>query len=249
MANPTSVTACLIIIGNEILSGRTQDTNLNFLAKRLSEIGIQLREARVIPDVADTIITTVNEVRRVFDYVFTTGGIGPTHDDITADSIAGAFGVKLVIDPDARRALEDRIGKENMNEARLRMARVPEGASLVLNKLSAAPGFRMENVFVLAGVPAIAQSMIEWLLPHLTVGAKTLSKTISCNLQEGTIAKELSDIQDRYPSLEIGSYPAWHAGGFKVSLVLRGVDEGLLGAAASEVKKMIEHFDAVAVEE
>jgi molybdenum cofactor synthesis domain-containing protein len=236
-----TVTACLVIIGNEVLSGRTQDANLNFLAKALNEVGVQLREARVIPDIAETIIATVNEVRAKFDYVFTTGGIGPTHDDITAESVARAFGVKLVLSEEAKRRMIARAPDRPMNEARLRMAHVPDGAILIDNTISAAPGFQMGNVFVLAGIPAVAQAMFEALKHRLRRGATVVARTVVCDLPEGAIAGELGAIQARWPALDIGSYPAWHpgGGGFRVSLVLRGADQDALGRAADEVAEMV----------
>ena len=241
---PKTVTACLLVIGNEILSGRTQDANLNFLAKGLNEVGVRLREARVIPDVPETIITTVNEVRTKFDYVFTTGGIGPTHDDITAECVARAFELKLVLDPEAKRRLEIRYrqmgGQVELNEARLRMAHVPEGATLIDNPVSAAPGFQIGNVFVMAGVPAIAQAMFDSVKHRLVGGAKVLARSVNCRLAEGTIAKDLTEIQERYPQIDIGSYPFWsRGGGFGVSLVLRGTDPQELARATEEVAAMI----------
>ena len=241
---PKTVTACLLVIGNEILSGRTQDANLNFLAKGLNEVGVRLREARVIPDVPETIITTVNEVRAKFDYVFTTGGIGPTHDDITAECVARAFELKLVLDPEAKRRLEIRYrqmgGQVELNEARLRMAHVPEGATLIDNPVSAAPGFQIGNVFVMAGVPAIAQAMFDSVKHRLVGGAKVLARSVNCRLAEGTIAKDLTEIQERYPQIDIGSYPFWsRGGGFGVSLVLRGTDPQELARATEEVAAMI----------
>jgi molybdenum cofactor synthesis domain-containing protein len=164
--NPKTVTACILIIGNEILSGRTQDENIAFLARGLNDCGIRLREARVIPDDSAVIVATVNEVRQRFDYVFTTGGIGPTHDDITAQSIADAFGVKLVLDPEAERLLISHYRRGDLNEARRRMAYVPEGAALLPNPISRAPGFRVGNVYVLPGVPSIMQGIFEQLRPR-----------------------------------------------------------------------------------
>src|SRR3954467_8242981 len=188
---PKTVTACVVIIGNEILSGRIQDGNLSFLAKGLNEAGIRLREARVIPDDPSAIVATVNEVREKFDYVLTTGGIGPTHDDITAECIAAAFGVPLIIHPEARRLLETHYPTGAINEARLRMARTPEGAELLLNPISRAPGFRIGNVYVMAGVPQVMQATFSELKYHLCGGAKMLSRAISCGLGEGTIGAEL----------------------------------------------------------
>ena len=201
---PMTVTACVLIIGNEILSGRTQDANLSFLAQGLNEAGIRLREARVIPDDRGAIISTVNEVRRGFDHVFTTGGIGPTHDDITAQCIADAFEVPLIVHPEAKRLLESHYPPGHLNEARLRMAMVPEGAVLLPNPISRAPGFQIGNVFVLPGVPSIMQGIFAQLKYRLVGGEKMLSRSISCHLAEGTLAKDLGLLQERYPDVEIG---------------------------------------------
>jgi molybdenum cofactor synthesis domain-containing protein len=233
------VTACVLIIGNEILSGGTQDANLAFLARGLNEAGIRLREARVIPDDAGIIISTVNEVRRAFDYIFTTGGIGPTHDDITAQSIADAFGLALIVHPEAKRLLETHYPPGHLNEARLRMAMVPEGAVLLPNPISRAPGFQVGNVFVLPGVPSIMQGIFEQLKHRLVGGAKMLSRSISCHLAEGTLAKELGALQGRYPDLEIGSYPYFRRGDFGVTLVLRGTENARLAGATAELKTLI----------
>jgi molybdenum cofactor synthesis domain-containing protein len=234
-----TVSACVLIIGNEILSGRTQDANLAFLAKGLNEVGIRLVEARVIPDDAATIIATVNEVRRRFDYVFTTGGIGPTHDDITAPSIADAFGVKLIVHPEARRILESHYPPGGLNEARLRMAQVPDGAVLLPNPISRAPGFRIENVHVLPGVPQIMQAIFNELQQKLRGGAKLYSRSVSCALGEGVIAKDLGALQARYGDLEIGSYPYFRRSDFGVTLVVRGTDRERIAAAVDELMAMI----------
>ncbi|HEV2672992.1 MAG TPA: competence/damage-inducible protein A [Aliidongia sp.] len=248
---PAPVTACLVIIGNEILSGRTQDINLNYLAKGLNEVGVQMREARVIPDVPETIVATVNEVRAKYDYVFTTGGIGPTHDDITAECIAAAFGVKLILHPEAKRRLEAHYltrGIE-LNEARLRMAHVPEGATLIDNPVSTAPGFRIGNVHVMAGVPKIMQAMFDGIRHGLKGGAKMLSRSVTCGLAEGTVARDLGLIQADYPAVEIGSYPFWTGGGgFGVSLVLRSADPAALEHASEAVIAMIRGFGGEPVE-
>jgi len=233
------VTGCVLIIGNEILSGRTQDENLGFLARGLTEAGIRLREARVIPDVAETIVAAVNDVRRRFDYVFTTGGIGPTHDDITAQCMADAFGVKLILHPDAKRLLETHYPPGQLNAARLRMAMVPEGAVLLPNPISRAPGFQIGNVFVLPGVPSIMQGIFEQLKYRLAGGDKVLSRSLSCRLGEGTLATELAGLQDRYPDVEIGSYPYFRRGDFGVTLVLRGTKRARLAAATEELKGLI----------
>jgi molybdenum cofactor synthesis domain-containing protein len=238
-AQPQIVTACVLIIGNEILSGRTQDENLGFLARGLNEAGIRLREARVIPDIAEVIIATVNDVRRRFDYVFTTGGIGPTHDDITAQCLADAFGVPLIVDADARRLLETHYPPGQLNAARLRMAMVPEGAVLLPNPISRAPGFQIGNVFVLPGVPSIMQGIFEQLKYRLAGGDKVLSRSISCRLGEGTLAKDLAALQDHWPDVEIGSYPYFRRGDFGVTLVLRSTDRDRLLAATEELRSLV----------
>jgi molybdenum cofactor synthesis domain-containing protein len=233
------VTACVLIIGNEILSGRTQDANLGFLAQGLNEVGVRLREARVIPDDAATIVDTVNEVRAAFDYVFTTGGIGPTHDDITSACVAQAFGVKLILHPEAKRILEAHYPPGAVNEARLRMAQVPQGASLLLNPISRAPGFRIGNVFVLPGVPQIMQAIFNELKHHLKGGARVLSRSVSCTLGEGTIAQDLAALQERYSDLEIGSYPYFRRSDFGVTLVVRGTEGARIAACVEELKGLI----------
>ena len=237
-ANKT-VTACLIVIGNEILSGRTQDKNIAYAGKWLNDAGVQLRECRVIPDVEDTIVETVNECRAKYDYVFTTGGIGPTHDDITAASVAKAFGVELHRHPEAERLLLDHYSPADRTEARMKMADVPLGAELVENPISRAPGFQMDNVFVMAGVPAIMQAMLDSVRHRLVGGARVASRQIVCGLAEGAIAKRLGTIQNAYPDLDIGSYPFWKMRKFGVSVVLRGVDETELDRAADDVRAMI----------
>ena len=243
-SNPRSriFAACVLIIGNEILSGRTQDANLAFLAQGLNEAGIRLREARVIPDDHDVIVSTVNEVRGAFDYVFTTGGIGPTHDDITAQCIADAFGVELVVHPEARRLLETHYPPGGLNEARLRMAMVPEGAVLLPNPISRAPGFQIGNVFVLPGVPNIMQGIFEQLKHRLAGGEKLLSRSISCHLAEGTLATDLGALQQHYPDVEIGSYPYFRRGDFGVTLVLRSADRERLAAATEELKALVRNL-------
>jgi molybdenum cofactor synthesis domain-containing protein len=239
-AQPRIVTACVLIIGNEILSGRTPDENLAFLARGLNEAGIRLREARVIPDLCAVIVATVNDVRGRFDYVLTTGGIGPTHDDITAQCMADAFGVPLILHPDAKRLLETHYPAGHLNEARLRMAMVPEGAVLLPNPISRAPGFQIGNVFVLPGVPSIMQGIFEQLKYRLAGGDKMLSRSVSCRLGEGDLAQELAALQIRWPDLEIGSYPYFRRGDFGVTLVLRGTDRTRLAAATEELKVLIQ---------
>ena len=233
------VTACVLVIGNEILSGRTQDENLVFLARGLNEAGIRVREARVIADDPDAIVGAVNEARARFDHVFTTGGIGPTHDDITAQCVADAFGVPLVVHPEAKRLLESHYPAGQLNEARLRMAMVPEGAALLPNPISQAPGFRIGNVYVLPGVPRIMQGIFAQLRERLKGGDKLLSRSISCRLGEGVLARDLAALQARWPDLEIGSYPYFRRGDFGVTLVLRGTDGGRLDRAAHELRELI----------
>jgi molybdenum cofactor synthesis domain-containing protein len=233
------VTACVLIIGNEILSGRTQDLNLAFLAKGLNEVGIRLREARVIPDDAAVIVDTINETRRKFDHVFTTGGIGPTHDDITSGCVADAFGVPLILHPEAKRLLESHYPPGGLNEARLRMAHVPEGAVLLPNPISRAPGFRIENVYVLPGVPQIMQAIFSELRHRLRGGARIYSRSVSCGLSEGALAKDLAALQERYADLEIGSYPYFRRSDFGVTLVLRGTDRTRLAEGVAELMALI----------
>lgn len=236
MANPT---AALIIIGNEILSGRTQDKNLAFLATELSAIGVPLREVRVIPDVEDTIIDTINTMRRAFTYIFTTGGIGPTHDDITTACVAKAFGVKLHRHPEAERALLAHYTPDQVNEARMKMADVPEGASLIKNPVSAAPGFCIGNVYVMAGVPRIMQAMFDAIRPTLQGGPAVVSESVTTTLPEGTLAEGLTAIQHRYPDTDIGSYPYFRQGGFFTTLVVRSPDAARNKAAMADIKALI----------
>ncbi|WP_455373583.1 competence/damage-inducible protein A [Limibacillus halophilus] len=236
---PGEVTAGVLIIGNEILSGRTKDINLPYLGDRLHALGVVLAEARVIPDVEEVIVKAVQEFSRRFTYVFTTGGIGPTHDDITADCVAKAFGVPLIENPEARAILEAHYEPGMLNAARLRMARTPEGAALISNPVSAAPGFRMGNVHVMAGVPKIMQAMFDGIADSLVGGAPVLSRTVISNLPEGAIAEGLGQVQARYPALQIGSYPSFRAGNFGTSLVLRGSDAAELDRAAQEVFEMV----------
>lgn len=234
-----TVTACLLIIGNEILSGRTKDANLAFLGENLNEIGVRLMEARVVPDIEAVIVETLNEVRGKFDYVFTTGGIGPTHDDITSSCVAKAFGVPWSLHPEAHALLKAHYAEGELNEARLRMAHTPEGASLIENPVSKAPGFQMGNVFVMAGIPRVMQAMFESLKSRLTGGATVLSVTLAVSLPEGAVAAGLGAAQERFPEVEMGSYPYRTGDRFGVRLVLRSVDEQLLEAAVDSVAAMI----------
>jgi molybdenum cofactor synthesis domain-containing protein len=236
---PHTVTAALIIIGNEILSGRTQDKNLSHIALKLNDAGVQLREVRVIPDIEDTIVDTVNTLRAAHDYVFTTGGIGPTHDDITTAAIAKAFGVAVIRHPEAEKILRAHYTGGQINDARLKMADVPEGAQLLDNPVSSAPGFRIGNVYVMAGVPRIMQAMLDAILPELKGGAPVLTLTITTDLPEGDIAAGLTDIQNRYMDIDIGSYPMYKMGSFSTSLVLRSPDAARNDDAAAEIHAMI----------
>ncbi|HEX7035204.1 MAG TPA: molybdopterin-binding protein [Pseudomonadales bacterium] len=235
----TAVTACVLIIGNEILSGRTQDVNLKHIAQTVGEWGIQVREARVVPDVAAEIVRAVNETRRRYDYVFTTGGIGPTHDDITADCIAEAFGVDLVVHPEIAARIESRPAPPDVMASRLRMARVPEGATLIDNLTGGPQGFRIENVFVMAGIPAVMQAMLGSLAGKLEGGPVVRSRSVTAYLGESQIAEPLRAIQNRYPTLDLGSYPFFRRDRYGTTLVLRGTDEKLLDAMLEEVKAAI----------
>jgi len=234
-----AVTACVLIIGNEILSGRTQDINLQHIALTLGEWGVQVREARVIPDVEDVIVKTVNESRAAFDYVFTTGGIGPTHDDITAECIAKAFGVPLVIHPEIASLIERRPAPPDVMEARMRMARVPEGSRLVENTTGGPPGFCIENVYVMAGIPGVMQAMLGSLDGKLKRGDVVRSRSVTAFLGESQIAQALSAIQDRFPAVDIGSYPFFRNERYGTSLVMRGTDEATLDAVLEAVKAAI----------
>lgn len=233
-----NVSAALIIIGNEILSGRTQDKNLAYLAEKLNTKGIRLMEVRVIPDVEETIVATVNALRTRHDYLFTTGGIGPTHDDITTAAIAKAFGVALHRHPEAEAALRASY-TDAINEARLKMADVPVGATLVPCTATAAPGFRVGNVFVMAGVPRIMQSMLETILPQLHGGQVVQSVTVTTNLPEGAIAVGLTEIQHHFPEVEIGSYPHYIEGGYQTALVCCSISPERNTAAAEEIRALI----------
>ncbi len=238
------VTAAVLIIGNEILSGRTKDANLPYLDERLGELGIRLAEARVVADLKDEIVAAVNALRQRYTYVFTTGGIGPTHDDITAECVAAAFGRPLIRNPEALALLQAHYAPGDLNEARLRMANTPEGASLIENPISHAPGFRIENVHVLAGVPAIMRAMFDSLAPGLIGGPPLRSRTLTSKLPEGALAAGLGALQERYPEVDIGSYPSFRDGRPSVAVVLRATDETRLAAVAEEVGDLIRGLGA-----
>lgn len=246
MSTSKDPTACVLIIGNEILSGRTKDVNLNFIANRLTELGIRLSEARVIPDLSHVIVDTVNQCRARYNYVFTTGGIGPTHDDITAECIAEAFGVELEQHAEARRLIAElceRNGVE-LNQARLRMANIPKGATLVDNPVSGAPGFKMENVFVLAGVPRIMRDMFEGCESHLVGGSIMKSLTVVAYLAEGIVAEPLRQLQAAYDDVEMGSYPFYTEGRYGTNLVLRSKNHEHLSGAGEKVSDMVRSLGA-----
>jgi molybdenum cofactor synthesis domain-containing protein len=235
-----SPTAAILVIGDEILSGRTQDTNLAHLAKFLAALGIDLAEARVVRDVEAEIVAAVNALRARYTYVFTTGGIGPTHDDITADAIAKAFGVGIDYHPDVLALLGARYKPGEFNEMRKRMARIPDGASLIKNSVSGAPGFQIGNVFVMAGVPMIMRAMLEDVAPRLARGAVVVSATISARIAEGRIAGPLARIQAEHKAVSIGSYPFYREDGAGVQLVVRGRDADKVEAAARAIEQALE---------
>jgi molybdenum cofactor synthesis domain-containing protein len=234
--NPT---AAVLVIGDEILSGRTQDTNTNYIAKFLGAMGIDLKETRTVADVEADIVVAVNALRARYTYVFTTGGIGPTHDDITADAIAAAFGVSIDYHPEALALLASRYKPGEFNEMRKRMARIPLGASLVKNSVSTAPGFQIENVFVMAGVPMIMRAMLEELAPRLSRGVQVQSITISTRLPEGRIAAALAQIQKDHQSVAIGSYPFYREDGFGTQLVVRSSNFASVEAAAQAIEAAV----------
>ena len=236
----TPVTACVLIIGNEILSGRTQDINLNHIATTLGQWGIRVTEARVIPDIEDTIIDTLNAVRTEFDYVFTTGGIGPTHDDITAVCVAKAFGVELYQNEEIAQRIRSRPAPDDVMQSRLLMARVPEGAELVDNPTGGPQGFNIDNVYVMAGIPMVMQAMLSSLDGKLKSGPVVRSRSIRAYLGESQIAGVLGEIQDAHPDLDIGSYPFFRDDRYGTTLVIRGIDNNAIDAAAAAVNSAVE---------
>ncbi|HEY5338310.1 MAG TPA: molybdopterin-binding protein [Rhizomicrobium sp.] len=233
------VTAAVLVIGDEILSGRTQDSNTGHIARVLGALGIDLKEARVVPDEQAEIVTALNALRARYIYVFTTGGIGPTHDDITADAVAAAFGVGIDYHPEALALLEPRYKPGEFHEMRKRMARIPHGGTLIKNSVSVAPGFRIGNVFVMAGVPKIMQAMLEEIVPTLTPGALVHSATVSVRMAEGRLAPGLAELQKTYPQLSLGSYPFYSEDGGGVQLVARGRDAAAVEAAAQDVEVLL----------
>jgi len=237
-----AVTAALLVIGDEILSGRTKDKNIGYVAEYLTALGIDLREVRVVGDEEAEIVAAVNALRSRYDYLFTTGGIGPTHDDITAQSVARAFGVPIGYDPRAVAILKERLAQtgSELNEARMRMTRIPDGAELVLNKVSAAPGFWLGNVIVLAGVPSIMQAMLDGVAGKLKTGVRILSETVRADAREGDIGTPLGEIAKAHPEVAIGSYPFFDdRRGPNTHVVLRARDAGKLMAAKAAVEDML----------
>ena len=250
MASERIWTAGLLLIGDELLSGRTEDRNLAPLATWLNQQGIRLAEARVVPDDLDRIVECVNALRARYDYLFTTGGIGPTHDDITVDAIAAALGVPVIIHPKARATLETYYGdRGGVTEARLRMARVPEGAELIENAASGAPGIRVGNVFILAGIPQVAASMIEALSGRLEGGRPMLSRTVGCWVPESEVADLLRATEAAHPGCQIGSYPFFREGRGGANFVIRSLDEAALGACRDDLVGRLEAAGREAVDE
>jgi molybdenum cofactor synthesis domain-containing protein len=249
MAEKKIVTAALVVIGNEVLSGRTQDANVQFLAAGLNDAGVRLMEARVIADIEDEIVETLNALRDKYDYVFTTGGIGPTHDDITSAAVAKAFGREFGRNAEAEAILRDHYRPEDITEARLTMADMPEGAELIDNPVSRAPGFRVENVIVMPGVPRIMQAMFDGYKHNLAGGDPVQSVTITVALPEGVMAESLGDLQDTHSGVDFGSYPFVRHGRVGTCLVARSSDEGLLAAAEGALRAMIGGFGGEPIED
>jgi molybdenum cofactor synthesis domain-containing protein len=245
MAQSQPVTATLLVIGDEILSGRTKDRNIGIVADFLGDCGIELREVRVVPDDVAEIVAALNGLRHRYTYVFTTGGIGPTHDDLTAEAVAAAFGVPLVEDPRAIALMLARIKSEHLNEARRRMARIPQGAALVENAVSAAPGFWIGNVIVMAGIPAIVEAMLAAVAAKLQTGQRTFSKTIEVgDMPEGAFAGELAAEAARHGAVSVGSYPSYKDGKFANQIVVRGKDEAEVEAAVAAIEALIARLRA-----
>lgn len=234
-------TAAVVLIGNELLSGRTQDTNLAYMATRLASHGVRVSECRIIPDIETVIVDTLTVLSQNNTYVFTTGGIGPTHDDITADCVARTFNVPIDVRADAKSLLMEYWQTRNIepNEDRLRMARIPEGATLILNPVSAAPGFCLKNVYVMAGVPRIMQAMFDSILPQLQRGLVIDSVSVQCDLGEGTIAGPLRALQQQYANVDIGSYPGKRDGKFSVMLVARGTNTDELAGVEEKLRELV----------
>jgi len=249
--SPETVTAALLVIGEEILSGRTRDENIGYVASYLTRVGIALREVRVVADVEAEIIAAVNELRHRFTYVFTTGGIGPTHDDVTTDAIAKAFEVDASVRDDAVAAMRLQYTEEDLTPARLRMARIPAGAELIHNAVSRAPGYRLENVIVMAGVPRIMQVMLDEVMPRLAKGRPMLARAVRVDAPEGDVAPPLAALQAAHPEVQMGSYPFFEHRRFGTYIVLRTTDEGCLESALRALWEVIarEGFSASAADD
>ena len=239
MSETAPVTAAMLVIGDEILSGRTQDSNFAYIAKFLGALGIDLCEGRIVPDIEVEIVAAVNALRARYTYVFTSGGIGPTHDDITADAVAKAFGVGISHHPEAMAMLGARYKPGEFNEMRQRMARIPDTASLILNSVSTAPGFQIGNVFVMAGVPMVFKAMLEDAASRLRHGVPVVSATVSARVAEGRIAAALARVQEAHKTVAIGSYPYYRDDGFGVQLVIRGRDAEAVETAARAIEDAI----------
>ena len=239
MEKKIQVNAAIIIIGNEILSGRTQDTNTSSIALWLNSLGVKVEEVRIIPDIEESIVTTINKTRKKYNYVFTTGGIGPTHDDITSKSISKAFGVKYKIHKEAFKILENYYKPGEFNEGRQTMAWMPSNAKLILNSTSGAPGFIVENVFCLPGVPSILKSMLGGLKNKISGGKPILSLTISLNTVESEIAEPLRNVQNNNKEVEIGSYPFFKAGKLGVAIVIRSIDKSKIDHCNSQILEFV----------
>jgi molybdenum cofactor synthesis domain-containing protein len=245
MGMTLAVTAAILVIGDEILSGRTKDKNIGYIAEYLTTLGVDVGEVRVVPDVSDEIVAALNALRHRFTYVFTTGGIGPTHDDITADAVAEAFGVPIAEDPRAIAIMLKRYRSEDLNAARRRMARIPDGADLIENAVSSAPGFMLDNVIVMAGIPTVMQAMLDAAAPRLRTGAKTIVETIEAGgLPEGIYAAPLAELAATHRETSIGSYPSMRDGQFYNQIVVRSKDAAAAEQVALAVKALIARLTA-----
>ena len=245
MSGPTTVTAAVLVIGDEILSGRTKDRNLGYIAEYLGRVGVDVREARVVPDVEEEIVAALNALRRRYDYVVTTGGIGPTHDDITADAVACAFGVPIGEDPRIIALMLERYAPGELTPARRRMARIPEGGELIDNPISKAPGFRIGNVYVLAGVPSVMQAMLDYAVKSMKTGTAMTVETIEAGqVPEGRYGDPLAAIATAHPAVMIGSYPSFKDGRFMNQIVVRGRDGAAVAEAKAAVEAMLERIRA-----
>jgi molybdenum cofactor synthesis domain-containing protein len=245
MSGPTTITAAVLAIGDEILSGRTKDRNIGYIAEYLAGVGIDVREARIVPDVEKEIVAALDALRARYDYVVTTGGIGPTHDDITADAVAHAFGVPIGEDPRVLAMMMERYAPGDLTPARRRMSRIPDGADLIDNPISKAPGFRISNVYVLAGIPSVMQAMLDFAVKSMKTGAVMLVETIEAGaVPEGRYGDALGAIAAEHPNVSIGSYPSFKDGRFSNQIVVRGKDEAAVAAARKAVEAMLDGFRA-----